>query len=113
MSGDHNMNQKPTALRLADELTNCVHAGVGGPDLQAAAELRRLHELHELYQDKTRRQQARITTLEAALRQAVGALEQSVGTCFDQWSHHEVMSRPEHFVNQALTAAKQALEGKT
>ena len=70
------MNEQPAALWLADALMEPVvldkHA------MQAAAELRRLHELHELYQDKTQRQQNRITTLEAALRQAVEALELAV-----------------------------------
>ena len=40
---------------------------------------------------------------------ALEALERSVATCFDQRSHDEVMGRPEHFVNQTITAIKQAL----
>ena len=61
MSGDHNMHQKPKALELADALTECVHAGVGGPDLEAAAELRRLQADNE--------------AKDALLRQALEALE--------------------------------------
>jgi len=44
-----------------------------------------------------------------ALELALEALERSVATCFDQRSHDEVMGRPEHFVNQAITAIKEAL----
>jgi hypothetical protein len=44
-----------------------------------------------------------------ALKLALEALEKSVATCFDRYSHEQVMSRPEHFINQAITAIKQAL----
>ena len=44
-----------------------------------------------------------------ALEMALEALERSVATCFDQRSHDAVMGRPEHFVNQAITATKEAL----
>lgn len=44
-----------------------------------------------------------------ALRMALEALERSVATCFDQYAHEQVMSRPEHFVNQTITAIKEAL----
>ena len=44
-----------------------------------------------------------------ALEMALEALERSVATCFDQRSHDAVMGRPEHFVNQAITAIKEAL----
>jgi len=44
-----------------------------------------------------------------ALELALEALERSVATCFDQRSHDEVMGRPEHFVNRAITAIKEAL----
>lgn len=40
---------------------------------------------------------------------ALDALEQSVSTCFDQYSHHEVMSRPEHFMNRAMKALRERL----
>ena len=48
-------------------------------------------------------------TQEEALRMALEALERSVATCFDQRSHDEVMGRPEHFVNKAIIAIKEAL----
>ena len=44
-----------------------------------------------------------------ALKLALEALERSVSTCFTQYSHEQVMSRPEHFINQAITAIKEAL----
>ena len=44
-----------------------------------------------------------------ALELALEALERCVATCFDQRSHDEVMGRPEHFVNRAITAIKEAL----
>ena len=47
-------------------------------------------------------------TKEEALDLALEALEKSVATCFDRCAHEQVMSRPEHFINQAITAIKQA-----
>ena len=44
-----------------------------------------------------------------ALRMALDALERGVATCFDRYSHEQVMCRPEHFINQAIAAIKQAL----
>ena len=48
-------------------------------------------------------------TRDEALKMALEALERSVATCFDQRSHDEVMGRPEHFVNKAIDAIKEAL----
>lgn len=44
-----------------------------------------------------------------ALKLALETLERCVATCFDRYAHEQVMSRPEHFVNQAITAIKKAL----
>ena len=44
-----------------------------------------------------------------ALKLALEALERSVATCFDRYAHEQVMSRPEHFINQAITAINEAL----
>ena len=44
-----------------------------------------------------------------ALKLALEALERSVATCFDQYAHQQVMSQPDHFINQAITAIKEAL----
>ncbi len=43
------------------------------------------------------------------LKLALEALERSVATCFDQYAHRQVMSQPDHFINQAITAIKEAL----
>jgi hypothetical protein len=43
------------------------------------------------------------------MKQALGALERSVSTCFDRRAHEEVMSRPEHFINQTITALRTAI----
>jgi hypothetical protein len=43
------------------------------------------------------------------MQQALGALERSVSTCFDRRAHEEVMSRPEHFINQTITALRTAI----
>jgi hypothetical protein len=43
------------------------------------------------------------------LELALDALERSVSTCFDQYAHQQVMSQPNHFMNQAITAIKEAL----
>jgi hypothetical protein len=45
-----------------------------------------------------------------AMKQALEALERSVSTCFDRRAHEEVMSRPEHFINQTITALRIAIE---
>ena len=43
------------------------------------------------------------------LKLALEALERSVATCFDQYAHQQVMSQPDHFINQAIIAIKEAL----
>ena len=48
-------------------------------------------------------------TKDEALRLALDALERSVATCFTEYSHQQVMSHSEHFINQAITAIKKAL----
>jgi hypothetical protein len=51
--------------------------------------------------------------MKEALKLALEALERSVATCFDQYAHHQVMSQPSHFINQAITAIKAALAQPT
>ena len=48
-------------------------------------------------------------TKDEALKLALKALERSVATCFDQYAHQQVMSQPDHFINKAITAVKEAL----
>ena len=48
-------------------------------------------------------------TKDEALKLALEALERSVATCFDQYAHQQVMSQPDHFINQAITALREAL----
>ncbi len=43
------------------------------------------------------------------MKQALEALERSVSTCFDRRAHEDVMSRPEHFINQTITALRTAI----
>ena len=43
------------------------------------------------------------------LKQALEALERSVATCFDQYAHQQVMSQPDHFINQTITSLRQAI----
>ena len=43
------------------------------------------------------------------LHQALEALERCVATCFHAYAHEQVMSRPEHFVNQNITALRERL----
>ena len=50
-----------------------------------------------------------ITIPRATVEQALEALERCVSTCFDQYAHEQVMSRPDHFVNQSITALRAAL----
>ena len=45
-----------------------------------------------------------------AMRQALEALERAVSTCFDRRAHEDVMSRPEHFINQTIIALRLAIE---
>lgn len=49
------MDEQPKALRLADALDNCGLIVDDEIRDQSADELRRLHELHVLYQDKVER----------------------------------------------------------
>ena len=44
-----------------------------------------------------------------AMKQTLKALERSVATCFDQYSHQQVMSQPDHFINQAITSLRKAI----
>jgi hypothetical protein len=44
------------------------------------------------------------------MKQALEALERAVSTCFDRRVHEDVMSRPEHFINQTITALRTAIE---
>lgn len=44
-----------------------------------------------------------------ALKLALEALKRSVATCFDQYAHQQVMSQPDHFINQAITSLRQAI----
>ena len=48
-------------------------------------------------------------TKDEALKLALQALERCVATCFDPYAHEQAMSWPEHFVNQTITAIKEAL----
>jgi hypothetical protein len=57
------MSEQPLPLHLADALDNCGLIVADEIRDQAADELRRLHELHVLYQDKVQR-------LTAALKRA-------------------------------------------
>jgi hypothetical protein len=43
------------------------------------------------------------------LKLALEALERSVATCFDQHAHQQAMSRPDHFINQAIISLRQAI----
>ena len=43
------------------------------------------------------------------LDKVLEALERSVATCFNQYAHRQVMSQPDHFINTAITAIKEAL----
>ena len=51
-------------------------------------------------------------TKDEALKLALDALERSVAICLDPYSHEQVKSRPEHFINQTIIAIKEALETK-
>jgi hypothetical protein len=48
-------------------------------------------------------------TKDETLKLALETLKRCVATCFDPYAHEQVMSRPEHFVNQTITAIKEAL----
>jgi len=45
-----------------------------------------------------------------AMKQALEALEKSVSTCFHEYAHEQVMSFPEHFINQTITALRAAID---
>ena len=48
-------------------------------------------------------------TKDEALKLALKAFEEAVATCFDQWAHEQVMSRPDHFINETITAIREVL----
>ena len=48
--------------------------------------------------------------MKEALKLALEALERSVATCFDQYAHQQVRSQPDHFINQAITALRLAID---
>ena len=50
-----------------------------------------------------------LPTKDEALWWALGALERSVATCFDQYAHQQVMSQPDHFINQTIAAINEVL----
>lgn len=91
------MTQQPEALRIADELL-ALH-GPTDIDERAAAELRRLHEIAERKSDALQKLWKQRDTLEAALRQALDALEYPGPSWIDG-------RQP------AITAAKKALTGE-
>lgn len=82
------MSKQPEALRIADELDDAWHHGVGGQEvLRAADELRRLHEENE-YLVKTAanlldQRDARIAELKAANAELLKSL-QSISECCDE-----------------------------
>jgi len=49
-------------------------------------------------------------TKDETLKLALDALERSVATCLDPYSHEQVKSRPEHFINKAITALRLAID---
>ena len=110
------MNEQPEALRLADAMQH--YWDERGPDAEAvAAELRRLYQFAEEQIGRATTAQAalqmtkathalKITTLEAALRQAVEALETVVVDAKTTPNAYEA-------TRQAITAARQALGEQT
>lgn len=99
------MSEQPEALRLADRLDGSSN---GPLDVRhkAAAELRRLHELAESEGRWASDYMKRAVTLEAALRQAVEAMEMVAV---------DVKTTPNAYeaTRQAIAAAKQALGEQT
>jgi hypothetical protein len=51
-------------------------------------------------------------TKDEALRLALDALERSVATCLDPYSYEQVKSRPEHFINQTITALRFVIDAQ-
>ena len=51
-------------------------------------------------------------TKDEALKLALEALERIVSTSLDRYSHEQVLTRPEHFINQTITVIKSALKVK-
>lgn len=71
------MNEKSNALRLADRLTS-PNAGPWD-NLEAAAELRRLHELNEGLRDQNTELDKKLAKLECVNAQLLEALERIDG----------------------------------
>jgi len=69
------MTTLPEALRLADALEQAYYKNVAGPDLQAAAELRRLHEAHDWQYKMAGDRLRRIEKLESVNQELLEALK--------------------------------------
>ena len=98
------MNEQPEALRLADAMQHYFDGR--GPDAEAvAAELRRLHEANEAFGKRQKWWNDRMFEMEAALRQAVEALNLYLKMDTMEESYLlEIDIAP-----KAITAAKKAL----
>lgn len=89
-----------------DNLVNILpNLSIQSDDLSIKRE-KAMREVQRLGQEI---EQSKEIEMKQTLELALEALERSVATCFDQRSHDEVMGRPEHFVNRAITAIKKAL----
>lgn len=126
------MTQQPEALRLADRLDLYATGDAHQQDIeQAAAELRRLHDLCAEWERKAatwlaspeaakrldgyRELAQRVNMLETALGQAMEALEQYTDVVTsvndpNSWVKVEDGGKP---ARKAITTAKQALEDKS
>ena len=50
-----------------------------------------------------------ITLTREEAQQVLDALWRAVSTCFDQYSHEQVMSNPKHFINQTIETLRSRL----
>ena len=110
------MSAQPEALRLADLLDLYYENRGPADEKQAAAELRRLNELHELYQEKVQRLTAgnkdclnHFDTLMDERNQLLDALETAIDVMLDKG----IPVDPEHPHRLALNQAEAAVAKST
>ena len=71
---------------------------------QQAEEIARLTRASTVWEQTARQMEVNYETFRDLSARLRAALQRAIGTCFTEWAHHEVMSNPHHFVNEALRA---------
>ena len=72
--------------------------------LELGAEIERLREENEALQGQVERWYEKHAELRKQVAELRSCIERCVATTMTEYAHHQVMSDPSHFVNQAISA---------